>query len=159
MLSSSVVEFHVDCKLQVSVASLLAPALPLFSNLKKLEASWDAHGLGRSHLSCLQHCPLLEILNVTYYGRHIDLGPNFPEGEGPDSLVQLFKVGTVLSLSLSLYVCVCVILCVWVCVYVCACARMQGCGVHACLRLCVYVQAHARVGDGACLLLLLGISA
>jgi hypothetical protein len=59
---------------------LMGPALPLFSNLRKLTANWRGDGLERPHLNCLKDVPLLEHLSVTYSGT-VDLGPNFPEGE------------------------------------------------------------------------------
>jgi hypothetical protein len=65
---------------QIGTASLLAPALPLFRNLRSISGFWNGEGLERTHLNSLQNCPLLETLSVMYYG-HVDLGPQFPEGD------------------------------------------------------------------------------
>jgi hypothetical protein len=73
--------------MQVSTASLLAPVLPLFRNLKIIRGYWKGDGLARTHLNALQNCPLLETLSVMYYG-HVDLGPHFPEGDILIWLVQ-----------------------------------------------------------------------
>jgi hypothetical protein len=71
---------HHYCVVQASVASLLGPALPLFSNLRSLTAHWAGDGLNRTHLNGLQHASLLQQLIVTYSGT-VDLGPCFPQGE------------------------------------------------------------------------------
>jgi hypothetical protein len=65
--------------MQASVASLLGPAMPYFTSLRQIEGHWAGDGLQGTHLSCLQHAPLLEVIVLIYFG-NVNLGPNFPEG-------------------------------------------------------------------------------
>jgi hypothetical protein len=68
------------CNSQATACLRLIPAVLHLSNLREVVFDLAGENLERDHLNCLQQCPLLERVSVSYHG-NVDLGQNFPEGE------------------------------------------------------------------------------